>query len=348
MVSRTRAGTAGRFSRRIVGPAWARVLMTAAPAWWLASAPVGCSSSNSSAGGDGGAGGSAGGGGQSGGRGGSGGAAGGLAGSGGGGPRGGNGTAGAGGAAGMAGSAGAGSGGGAAGTGGSGGGGPAATPIDAAKHPPGPKADAAAILLVPSAAPGKLVSTDAAPALLSVAAPHDANAKFSNEAINADTGRGLDPMFTSVERVNTIVSANDDVSMDINLRAKDATGAWQWIDVSAYAGVTFWARSSSNNADYTLALTDATNVPESDAAHGACAATTPSSCAARYETGVSIGSRWAPYMFRWEDFTQAASPTGPLDLTRLGRISFRHKQSSMGVVDFLIAGLKLASADELK
>jgi hypothetical protein len=353
MKSRRREVRTGGLERRGFG--WTRALVVAAPAAWLAGATVGCSSSDD-AGGAGGGGGAAGGAGDSGGEraGGSGGrvtggavAAGGVGGAAGAAGSGGSSGSGAGGSAGgRAGASGAaGSAGATAGTGGNA---SVAPPIDATKHPPGPKADATAVLTLPASAPGKLVTSDAAPVLLSVSAPHDANAKFSNDAVTAETGKGLDPAFTGFERVFTIVMPNDDVSYDVNLRAKTAAGSWQWIDVRAYAGVTFWARSFSNNVEYTLALTDATNVPESDAAHGACAAATAAACSAGYETAVSIGMRWAPYKFRWEDFSQATGLTGPLDLARLGRLSFRHRQSSMGPVDFAVAALKFATADELK
>jgi hypothetical protein len=134
-----------------------------------------------------------------------------------------------------------------------------------------------------------------------------------------------------------------------NFRANDGV-SWRWIDASAYAGITLWAKTG-NAAPLAGNFTsvDAKNILTSEPAKGTCAA---APCVAVPGRPIIVTPTWQQFKIRFTELVQdPALPDaqkGPVDIKQLGRIDILFGLENTVNADLLITGVALATAAELQ
>ncbi|MDZ4694410.1 MAG: hypothetical protein SGI86_04625 [Deltaproteobacteria bacterium] len=134
-----------------------------------------------------------------------------------------------------------------------------------------------------------------------------------------------------------------------NFRANDGA-TWRWIDATAYAGITLWAKTG-NPAPLSGSFTsvDAKNILTSDPIKGTCAA---APCVAVPGTPINVTPTWQQFKIKFADLVQEvslpAAQKGPVDVKQLGRIDILFGLESNVNADLFITGVALATAADLQ
>lgn len=102
-------------------------------------------------------------------------------------------------------------------------------------------------------------------------------------------------------------------------------------NLSAYSGITFWAKGTAAPVEVSLSGVMVTSVRDPKYSGGTCPSN-PSGCSARYDiTGLTTD--WQHYTIKWGDFS-LTGVAAPLDVTAVNGVNF--EMAGSGVLDLWI------------